>query len=425
MKEDDSALKITEDDLAKVMRGKSLTVHFQPILNLNSRTVIGYEALIRGIRKEDGRLIPPITLFEIAKIGNRTIELDRYCKDEILNLFTKIPQPENNYLLFINVESSLLDNIGSHKGYFLNQVVQRKINPFHVVIEIIESKVNDLNNLIRFVEFYRNHGFVIALDDVGAGYSNFNRIPAIKPDIIKIDRSIVKNMEKDYPKQEIFRSLGNLAKKTGALVLAEGIETEEEAMCAIELDADLAQGYYFARPQPFQKGINEIPQQMASRAEDRYRRHKGKEIKALRSRYQLYDKISRHLLERIKDKEPDDFDAILEEIINSYHYLEALYILDDRGVQLTKTVLNKNVKVKKNSLFRCAQKGEDLSLKKYFYLLVDVELDKYVTENYISLATGNLCRTISTLFKAKNNNTYVLCMDISESHGEFIYLYGE
>jgi EAL domain-containing protein (putative c-di-GMP-specific phosphodiesterase class I) len=424
MKEDDPALKISEDDLDRVMMGTSLTAHFQPILNLKNRTVIGYKALIRGIRKADGSLIPPITLFESAKVGNRTIELDRLCKDEILNLFAKIPQSESYYLLFIDFESSL-DNIGPHNVYFLNQVVQRQINPFHVVIEIIESRVTDLNNLIRFVEFYRSHGFVIALDDGGVGYSNFDRITAIKPDIIKIDRSIVKNIEKDYHKQEIFRSLGNLAKKTGALVLAEGIETEEESMGALELDADLAQGYYFARPQPFKEGINEIPQQMASRAQDRYRRHKVKEIKALRSRYILFDKISRQLLERIKDKESEDFDAILEEMIDSYHYLEALYILDGQGIQLTKTVLNKNVKVKQNRLFRCAQKGDDLSLKKYFYLLVDIELDKYVTENYISLATGNLCRTISTLFKAKNNNTYVLCMDISESHGKFIYLYGE
>ena len=425
MKEDDSALKITEDDLVRVLKGTSLTAHFQPILNLKNRTVIGYKALIRGIRKEDGNPIQPIPLFESAKIGNRTIELDRYCKDEILNLFAKIPQPENNYLLFINFESSLLDTIEPHNDNFINQMVQRKINPFQVVIEIIESQETDLKNLIRFVEFYRYHGFFIALDSGGMGYSNYNRIPAIKPDIIKIDRSIVKNMEKDYHKREIFRLLGNLAKKTGALVLAEGIETEEEALCAIELDADLAQGYYFARPQPFQKGINEIPQQMASRAQDRYRRHKVKEIKSLRSRYQLYDKISRNLLERIKDKEPDDFDSVLEEMIDSYHYLEALYVLDDRGIQLTKTVLNKNIKVRQNSLFRCAQKGEDLSLKKYFYLLVDIELEKFVTENYISLATGNLCRTISILFKTENNNTYVLCMDISDSHGEFIYLKGE
>ncbi|MBI5584124.1 MAG: EAL domain-containing protein, partial [Deltaproteobacteria bacterium] len=217
--------------------------------------------------------------------------------------------------------------------------------------------------------------------------------------------------------------LGNLAKKTGTLVLAEGIEKEEEARCALELDADLAQGYYFARPEPFREGINEIPQRMAAQAQDRYRIHKVKEIKGLRSRYRLYEELTRHLLEQISDKEPQDFNGILKETVDCSHYLEALYILDDQGRQLTETVLNKNAQARQNRIFRCARQGDDLSLKKYFYLLVDIELDKYVTDSYISLATGNPCRTISTSFKGRNDRTYVLCMDISERNGKFIYLY--
>lgn len=418
------ARKNQTDDLLQVLGVIGLAVHFQPILNLKSRSVIGYEGLIRGIREGGKGLVSPTALFETARDENRMVELDRLCRDEILDSYKSIPQPENNYLIFINIESSLLDKVVTQNGYFLNQVAQRDINPSNVVIEIIESEVTNLNNLIRFVEYYRYHGFLTALDDVGAGYSNFDRIAAIKPDIIKIDRSIVKNLEKDYHKQEVFRSLGNLSRKTGTLVLAEGIETEEEAMCAIELDADLVQGYYFARPEPFREGINEIPQRMVCRTQDRYRRHKVKEIKALRGRYHLYEELIRHLLERIEDREPDHYNTVLEEMIDCTHYFEALYILDYQGIQLTETVLSKNTKVKPNRIFRCARKGDDLSLKKYFYLLVDVELDKYITESYISLATGNLCRTITTLFKGKDNKTYVLCMDISENNGKFIYLYG-
>jgi len=423
MKSDNLTRRTKEDDLFQILGVNSIGVLFQPILNLKSRAVIGYEGLIRGIREGKGGFVPSAQLFETARVENRMIEMDRLCRNEVLDLYTTIPQPENNYLIFINFESSLLDKVGAQNGYFLDQVAQRSINPSNVIIELIESKVTNLNNLIRFVEFYRYHGFLIALDDVGVGYSNFDRIQAIKPDIIKIDRSIVKNMGKDYHKQEVFRSLGNLARKTGTLVLAEGIETEEEAMCAIELDADLGQGYYYARPQPYGKGINETSQRMAFQAQDHYRRRKVKEIKALRGRYRLYEELTHHILERIKVEEPHQFNATLEEMIDCTHYLEALYILDYHGIQLTETVLSKNTKVKRNRIFQCARRGDDLSLKKYFYLLVDIELDKYITESYISLATGNLCRTITTLFKGKDNKTYVLCMDISERNGKFIYLY--
>jgi hypothetical protein len=195
-------------------------------------------------------------------------------------------------------------------------------------------------------------------------------------------------------------------------------------MCALELDADLAQGYYFARPQPFHSRINETPQRMASQAQDRYRRHKVKEIKALRGRYRLYEELIRLVLERLTSQEARDFNAILEEMIDHYHYFEALYILDRQGIQITETVLNKNAGAKQNRIFRCAQKGDDLSLKKYFYLLADIEMDKYITESYVSLATGNLCRTISTLFRGRSGQTYVLCLDIAERNGKFIYLYG-
>ena len=423
MKYSSSAINSFDDELMGILGVASLQSHLQPILNLKTKKVIGYEGLIRGIEAEGGRPISPLPLFEKARSENRTIEMDRFCREKVLDLFSAIPDMENN-LIFINFESSLLDSIGTQNGYFLNQVAQRRINPSNIVIEIIESKVNHLNTLIRFVEFYRYHGFMIALDDMGSGYSNLARLQAIKPDIIKIDRTIVKGMEKDYHRQEIFRSLGNLARKTGTLVLAEGVETEEEAMCAIELDADLAQGYYFAKPQPYQTDLKDIPEKIATLTQDRYRRHKVKEIKALRGRYRLYEDLIRRILEQIKDRMPDSYESLLEEIIDQTPYLEALYILDRQGKQITETVLSKNIEIKPNRIFCPARKGDDLSLKKYFYFLVDIELDKYITDSYISLATGNLCRTISVVFTGRDNKDYVLCMDISELNGRFVYLYG-
>ncbi|MBI5585543.1 MAG: EAL domain-containing protein, partial [Deltaproteobacteria bacterium] len=198
MKYGDLALKKMEEDPVRSPREISLTAHFQPILSLKNRTVVGYEGLIRGVREQEGGLlVPPVSLFETAKAEDRLVEMDRQCRDTILDLFAACPRAEDNFLLFINFESSLLDDLGSQNGYFLNQVARRHINPADVVIEIIESKVARLSNLLRFVEFYRYHGFLIALDDVGVGFSNFDRLAALKPDIIKIDRSIVKNMEKD------------------------------------------------------------------------------------------------------------------------------------------------------------------------------------------------------------------------------------
>ena len=77
------------------------------------------------------------------------------------------------------------------------------LKPENIAIEIIESDVEDLKELQRFVQLYRSYGFLIALDDVGAGHSNLNRIPLIKPDILKIDRFLVQNIQDDFYKQEV------------------------------------------------------------------------------------------------------------------------------------------------------------------------------------------------------------------------------
>ena len=92
-----------------------------------------------------------------------------------------------------------------------------------------------------------------------------------------------------------------------------------------------------------------------------------------------------------------------------------MYVLDDAGIQVTETICNAAVTQRPGAaMFRPARKGTDHSLKEYYYVLIDVELQKYTTDPYVSLASGNLCRTISTCFRdAANNRLYVLCVDVN------------
>ena len=125
----------------------------------------------------------------------------------------------------------------------------------------------------------RQRGFLVVLDDVGAGHSNLDRIPLIRPDIIKIDRSLITGVDADFYKQETFKSLVSLSRRIGALVVAEGIETEREAVAALELGADLLQGYFLGRPQ--------AGGQLRRRRVDRrrqLRRHAGADLQAAHGR---------------------------------------------------------------------------------------------------------------------------------------------
>ena len=112
----------------------------------------------------------------------------------------------------------------------MKTAAENNISPQNIVIELNESQVKDSYNLMMFVDFYRSKGFLIALDNVSAGLDTLNRIMLINPDIIKIDRAIVSQIDSSKYNQEVFRSIINTAKQIGAMTVAEGVETVDEVI---------------------------------------------------------------------------------------------------------------------------------------------------------------------------------------------------
>jgi len=102
--------------------------------------------------------------------------------------------------------------------------------------------------LKNILNFYKSKGFMVALDDVGSGYSSLNMIVQLLPDIVKVDREIVKDIDKNRANQSVFTAIVNIAKENNITVLAEGIETKEEYLYLKDNGASLVQGYYFAKP---------------------------------------------------------------------------------------------------------------------------------------------------------------------------------
>ena len=109
-------------------------------------------------------------------------------------------------------------------------------------MEFLEARLEDVGRFGALADALREHGFLVVLDDVGAGHSNLDRIPLFRPDVIKVDRSLISGVGDDFYKQETLKSLVNLSRRIGALVVAEGIETDAEAIVALELGVDLLQG---------------------------------------------------------------------------------------------------------------------------------------------------------------------------------------
>jgi EAL domain-containing protein (putative c-di-GMP-specific phosphodiesterase class I) len=403
--------------LHEVINNKSIEVHFQPVVSIIKKSIIGLEGLSRGYVENESSLIDPLTLFKTASREKLAVDLDRLCREKVFGDFLEIHHKSKDLLLFLNIDGSIMsdDIIGS--GHLINMVNRFNLKPENIVLEIVESKVSSAQALTQFVNDHRNYGFLIALDDVGSGRSNLDRITITKPDIIKIDRAIVKDIHLDYYKQEVFKSLVSLSKTLGALVVAEGIETEGEAMKAIELGADMLQGFYFASPQKISsnmlKSFNLPVRKMAAN----YSAYLAEKINTQKLKYREYGDIIKNVLTELSETEERRFDFTLLNIINKYKAFECIYILDPSGVQVSDTVALYSVLSKhKNLIFKPAKKGEDHSLKKYYYFLRNMKLSKYITEPYISLATGNVCVTMSCVFKSSDNKKYILCIDLNPDY---------
>jgi len=408
-------------DINDIIRNKKLTVHFQPVVSVSRKMVIGLEGLIRGVNTATNQIISPITLFNLAYNEGVTLELDRVCRDMVIAAFSNIYKQNKDKLLFLNIDTSILDKVEG-SNYLTNQVKTYKINPRNIVIEINETKVQDNAALKRFTDTYRKCGFMVALDDVGTGFSNLDRILLVKPDIIKIDITLVKNIQNDYYKQGVFKSQVNLSNKIGALVIAEGVETEEEAIQILRLGGHMIQGYFFSKPQEIYIESDIFFKNKIEMLIKSFNQYMNKQIREERHKNRRLNIIVNNSIKELVKVSCREFDNKLMKIIWANKIIECAYVLDEYGVQLSNTIrfYDKN-EVKENLIFYTARMGTDHSMEKYYYPLISAKLSKYVTEPYVSLATGNLCITISKIFTNIDNKKCILCMDFNTSDNTYAF----
>ncbi len=406
-------------DLKEILEGELLSAHFQPLVSVRKKFIVGYEGLIRGLNPATRQIIPPEELFHRAGKMGLMVELDRLCRKKVLERFQVISAERPETLLSLNFEASIIDQGVVGSGNLINQVTSLGLNPDRIALEIIESNIRDLSELQKFIQTYRDYGFLIALDDVGAGHSNLNRIPLLKPDILKVDRYLVQNISNDFYKQEVFKSLVALARKIGALVLAEGVETEEEAFFVMELGVDLIQGFYFSKPQPYDQiddeavnaGIQGLARQFKGMV---LQKHNIKKFNLKK-----YELMTREVQTELGKSSVEEFDRKLSDLIHYFPLVECLYVIDENGFQASETIFGELENGRKNRfMFRPASKGTDHTMKDFYYMMMDGGLRKstFISEPYLSLATGNACVTFARLFKDLDGKINILCVDINTQY---------
>ncbi|MFO7262556.1 MAG: hypothetical protein A6D91_09285 [Bacillaceae bacterium G1] len=236
--------------LDRLIADCNLVTYFQPIVELKSRRAIGFEVLNRPHAAPE--FADASDLYRFASAVKQVSDLDRVCRQLGIRRFAEAAADDEAFRtmkLFLNVHPDALDIPGCHSQETLDMLREHRLSPQQIVLEITEQgAIHDFDQFEYVLTCFNEKGFHIAIDDFGTGYNSLQTIVYIQPHIIKVDRSIVRDIHQRERQQKLVEIVLQYAREIGALVLAEGVESEAEAEQLTKMGVDLTQGYLFGVP---------------------------------------------------------------------------------------------------------------------------------------------------------------------------------
>ena len=383
-----------------------LSSDFQPIFSLAHRQAVGYEGLIRAI-DSSGKACAPAELLAQAPAGVARMQLDRQCRRVHVKNFLRLG--DKNSWLFLNVDPYVAAQ-SRRFGTFAQLLEEFRLPAHRVAVELIETPFEDEKRLADAFEHYRTLGCLTVIDDFGAGYSNFDRIWRLKPDIVKIDREMTRRVTVEPLARRMFTEIISVLHETGALVCVEGIETEAEALCATDADADLVQGHYFAPP-----GAELLPENARRDVFERLITDFRTDIAEFQKRQ--HARLGPYLA-ALKNAVQDlslgaEFSQAVQ-VLLKLPCTQRCYLIGRDGLQI-----GANVEADRNMHARDPRfdqmkptAGTDWQTKSYFRRAIETPGKIQVTRPYLAVAGPKLCVTLSFDFEAPDGLQQVLCTDL-------------
>lgn len=243
MRVDLSQLSLSSEFNAILNEG-TLNALFQPIADFSNGTILAWEALTRG--PKGSAFQSPAMLFDFAEQSGKLFALERLCREKAIRSLGNINQGQK---LFLNIHPKTMADPEFTHGKTLELLNEVGLAPENIVFEITERhSIQEFALFHRTLDHYRSQGYLVAVDDAGAGYSGLTSVAQIRPEYIKVDMSLIQGIDKDPVKRALIETFVTFADKIGSKIIAEGIESQAQAACLIDIGVHYGQGYYLARP---------------------------------------------------------------------------------------------------------------------------------------------------------------------------------
>jgi EAL domain-containing protein (putative c-di-GMP-specific phosphodiesterase class I) len=372
---------------------ESLAAFFQPIIAMDTRLIIGYEVLGRAVKGDSARSLGPFFCDELVSQDDHIV-VDRILREQA---FLKLARMGDQPLLFINLKPSWIYRYEEQgELYTLSLLDKYGIDPKRIVIEITEESFHgSMEGLRAVVDIYRARGCLIAIDDVGSGFSSTDRIAQIQPNLLKIDIHMIKKSATHDGYFGVLRSFSDLAEQIGASLLVEGVETKEDLARSIQAGARYVQGFMFAGAEPEFRESNCF----ASIIEAELERHLRQLVGSERYWQRQAEQLAEQLVEIVQTAGyPVQMDDWLEKLLPElYDHCIRVYLCNEDGIQLSSNYCRESAeKWRREEQFR----GANWSWRPYFVPnLVQLNENRraIVSRAYTDLDSHAWIRTVSVL----------------------------
>ncbi len=214
----------------------------QPIVDLRTQAIWGYEALVRGTGGEGAAAV-------LARVNDQNkYRFDQMCRVKAIETAARL-YPDQNLRLSINFMPNAVYEPAACIQASLRAAAKFGFSHDRIMFEFTEDeRMVDVAKVTHIVNEYKRFGFITALDDFGNGFAGLGLLASFQPNLIKIDMNLIRDIQVDRPRQAIVAGIVQIARDLDITVLAEGIETIEEANVLHQAGISLMQGYYFAKP---------------------------------------------------------------------------------------------------------------------------------------------------------------------------------
>lgn len=359
-------------------------------------------------RNGTGQAIAPDLLFESVESNDEVVFLDRLARNIHVRNF--VQQRHEQTWLFLNVNARVAMFGSEHVPYFESMLARYNLPPHRVVIELIENEITDESQLAEAMRYYSDLGCLVAIDDFGAGQSNFDRIWRIQPQIVKIDRTSLVQARNNIRVRRVLPSLVALLHEAGCMTLIEGIEDEEDVMIALDSGVDFVQGYYFGRPQPGLLDTASCTTQFASLCNSHA-------ILAQATRKTYLDELNpyietfRHCGE-LAAEDGDAAEASLR-MLTMPNVLRC-FLLDKNGRQLGSNIALPSNTLHADKRFLPVANGKEAvwARRPYFQRALAAPGQVQISRPYLSISDARMCVTFSVLIRNAAGHDCVYCVDI-------------